>query len=88
MVKRMIAEADGGKLWTRADIRASGLDDLFAFPAAPADSPRAVAVPAIHSETLALPRFGAMTAALAALAAPQRRLRHHEVERRQRAERH
>ena len=40
-VKRMIAEADGGKLWTRAAIRASGLDDLFAFPEIPANSPRA-----------------------------------------------
>ena len=40
-VKRMIAEADGGKLWTRADVRASGLDDMFAFPEIPADSPRA-----------------------------------------------
>ena len=40
-VKRMIAEADGGKLWTRAAVRASGLDDLFTFPEAYADSPRA-----------------------------------------------
>ena len=57
MVKRMIAEADGGRLWTRADVRASGLDDLFAFPAAPADSPRAasVSIPAVQSEQLALP---------------------------------
>ena len=56
MVKRMIAEADGGRLWTREDIRASGLDDLFAFPEAPADSPRAAVRAGLRrSEQLPLP---------------------------------
>ena len=33
MIKAMIADADGGKIWTWRDIRASGLNDMFGTPA-------------------------------------------------------